>query len=359
MRIISKIIYVFALAVAITACTKSEKKSEPLTVLRVGSRSVTNAQVLRIRAANLFQKNGLDLKVEYIVGANGPALMESFLAGQIDVAVFGDQPAIMGWLRGVDVKAVANFPSSPRNTFIMVTDSQKIKTMQDLKGKKISVQIGTVSQHWLFLSLRQAGMKAGDVKMLNVPGGDASVALMTKEIDGAVLSEPTISLLEERKIAAKLKGSRCTKTYSEVLLVSGNLYRNHPEVIKQIVATYQEANAWIIDNPDKTVKLISSKITYKALQKNVLKRQYSRNLSQIKYLGFTDSSKVSFKQIVEFLKELKAVPQRGTLADSTQNFYDSRFVDEYYRDKAKQHNTTVAEILKRESGEKIAPNNKN
>ena len=350
MKHLRKIVFSLALVIATSACTKKESKSEPLTVLRVGCLGVTNAQVLRIKSANLFKKNGIDINVEYQVGAVGPVLMESLLAGRIDVAAFGDQPAIMGWLRGVDVKAVANFPSSPRNTYIMVADSQKIKTMEDLKGKKISVQIGTINQHWLFLSLHQAGMKVNDVKMLNVPGGDASVALMTHEIDAAVLSEPTISLLEERKVAAKLKESRCVKTYSNVLLVSGNLYRNHPEIIKKIIATYYEANAWIIDNPDKTVKLIGSKITYKALPADVLKRQYSRNLSKVKYIGFTDSSKVSFKQIVDFLKELKAVPQHGTIADSTQKFYDTRFVDEYYRDKAKQNNTTVAELLKKESG---------
>jgi len=350
MKHLRKIVFSLALVIATSACTKKEQKSEPLTVLRVGCLGVTNAQVLRIKSANLFKKNGIDINVEYQVGSNGPVLMESILAGRIDVAAFGDQPSIMGWLRGVDVKAVANFPSSPRNTYIMVADSQKIKTMEDLKGKKISVQIGTINQHWLFLSLHQAGMNVNDVKMLNVPGGDASVALMTHEIDAAVLSEPTISLLEERKVAAKLKESRCVKTYSNVLLVSGNLYRNHPEIIKKIIATYYEANAWIIDNPDKTVKLIGSKITYKALPADVLKRQYSRNLSKIKYIGFTDSSKVSFKQIVDFLKELKAVPQHGTIADSTQNFYNSRFVDEYYRDKAKQNNTTVAELLKKENG---------
>ena len=358
MKKISQILYVLSLAIAISGCTQTENKSEPLTVLRVGSRSVTNPQTLRIQSENLFKKHGIKAKVEYIVGANGPVLMEMFLAGKIDIAVFGDQPAVMGWLRGVDVKAVANFPSSPRNTYIMVADSQHIKTMQDLKGKKISVQIGTVSQHWLFLTLDQAGMKPNDVKMLNVPGGDASIALMTKEIDAAVLSEPTISLLETRKIAAKLKESRCAKTYSEVLLVSGNLYRNHPEVIKDIIATYYEANSWLIDNPDKSVKLISSKITYKAVATDVLKRQYGRNLSKVKFLGFTDSSKLSFKKIVEFLKDLKAVPAHGTLADSTEKFYDPRFVDEFYKDWAKREKTTVAEIIKNESSKKIDPNKK-
>jgi len=352
MREINKVALVLMLMIAISACTQKEKKSEPLTVLRIGQRGVTNALVLHLREADLLKKNGVNIKVEYVV-AQGPALVDLFIAGKIDIAELGDQPAFMGWVRNVDVKAVANFPKNPQDTYIMVADSTKIKTMRDLKGKKVSCSIGTVSQHWLFMSLDQAGMKVDDVKMLNVPGGDASVALMTHEIDAAVLSEPTISLLQERKVAAKLKESRCAKTYSAVLLVSGNIYRNHPEIIKPIIAAYQESNAWIIDNPDNAVKMIGSKITYKAVPKDVLKRQYGKNLSKVKYIGFPDSAKQSFRLIARFLKDLKAVPQQGSLADSPQNFYDSTFVDEYYKDRAKRENTTVTKIMKSESGVKI------
>jgi len=356
MRIFCKLICILAFMVALGACSNSGKKSEPLKVIRVGCMSVTNPNILHIQDANLFKKDGIDTKIEYVVGASGPILMDMFLAGKIDVAEFGDQPAVLGWIRGVDVKAVANFATSPRNTYIMVADSNKIKTMHDLKGKKIGVQIGKITQQWLFLSLDQAGMKATDIKMLNIPGGDASIALMTREIDGAVLSEPTISLLEERKIAAKLKESHCAKTYSELLLVSGDIYRNHPELIKPFISTYHDANAWVIDNPDKAISLIKKKITYKALPEDVLKRQYGRNRSKVKYAGFTDSAKVSFRIIIRFFKDLKAVPQHGSLADSPQNFYDSTFVDEYYKDRAKRENTTVAEIMKSESGVKIASN---
>lgn len=357
MKIIAKIIFI--LVFTTVACTNKEKKSEPLTVLRVGSGSVTDPEIYHIKNGDLFKKNGLNAKVEYIIGGRGSVLMEMFLAGKIDVATFGDLPAILGWLKGVDIKAVAAFPRSRRDTWIMVADTQKIKTMQDLKGKKISVQIGSGTQFWLFLSLEQAGMTVNDVKMLNVPGGDASVALMTKEIDAAVMSEPSISNLEEKKVAFKLKGSVCTKTNSHLLLVSGKLYRDHPEVIKSIIATFKETNSWIIDNPDKTVSLIGSKITYKALPKNVLKRQYGQNLSKVKYLGFTDSTKLSFKQIVSFLRDLKAVAQHGTLVDSIEKFYDTRFVDEYYLDKAKREQNSVEKIIKSEGGVSKIEQNKN
>ncbi len=50
---------------------------------------------------------------------------------------------------------------------------------------------------------------------------------------------------------------------------------------------------------------------------------------------------------------MKAVPQHGTIADSIQLFYDTRFVDEFYQEKAKKELTTVAEIIKRENGNNL------
>lgn len=349
MKIKAKLICILALVLTISACTNKEKKVEPLKVLRVGVRGVTNAMVLYAKYEKLFNKNGIKVKVEYVISDNGNTVIELFLSNRIDVAELGDQPAVTGWLKGVDVKAVANLPTSPQDTWLMVADSQKIRTIRDLKGKKIGVNIGRVNQHWLFLALRQAGMKVTDVKSVNIPNGDAIAALAANEIDASVFSEPTISLLQEKKIASKLKGSQCVKAYSSIVLVSGDIYRNHPEVIKPIVATYHDANAWVADNPDKVVDLIKSQLTYKELPKNILKRQYGTNRSKIKYIGITDSVIVSYGQIVDFLKELKAIPQHGTIADSIQKFYDSRFVDEYYKDRAKRENTTVATIIKKET----------
>ncbi len=351
----SKIVIVLTLLFSLTACVRKESKSEPLKVLRVGYFPITNPVVVYARYANLFKKHGINHKIEYVKSTGGPALIEMFLAGKMDVAAFGDQPAVMGWLRGVDVKAVANFARKATDTWIMVPDTNEIKTMHDLKGKKIAVSIGTTSQHWLLLALDKAGMKVTDVKMVNIPGGDAEIALMTREIDAIVSSEPNISILEDKKVAFKLKDSHHGRTNCGILLVSGNIYRNHPEIIKSIIATYWEATAWVIDNPDKVVEVIKSQITYKDLPKNALKRQFGVNLSHVKYIGFTDSAKQNYKQIVSFLKDLKLVKPKGTIADSTEKFYDSRFVDEYYRDKAKRYHTTVAKVIKSESEGKSMP----
>jgi sulfonate transport system substrate-binding protein len=345
-----RILIAISLLFLMCACVHKEEKKAPLKVLRVGYFPVTNPIIVYAEQADLFKKNGIDLKIENVVSSgSGPQLIEMFLAGKLDVSIFGDQPAVMGWLRGVDVKAVANFPRKATDTWIMVADTNKVKSIYDLRGKKIAVSIGTTSQHWLLLALKAAGMKASDVEMVNVPGGDASVALMTKEIDAVVASEPNISVLEEKKVAYKLRGSHHGRTNCGILLISGNIYRNHPEIIKPLIGVFHDATTWIIDNPDSVVPIVSKMITYNALPKSVIKRQYSTNLGKVKYIGFTDSAKQNYKQIVTFLKELKVVKPKGSLADSTEKFYDSRFVDEYYKDKAKLNHTTVAEIIKRES----------
>jgi sulfonate transport system substrate-binding protein len=345
MRTKKSILFALLSLLAFGGCTQSQKNnkaSEPLKVIRVGYFPVTNPLILVAQRDSLFRKNGTNVKIEYVKSTNGPTLVEAFLGNKIDVALFGDQPAIIAWAKGVDIKAVANFPLSSKNTWIMTSDPQHIKSMKDLKGKKIAVQIGTISQHWLFMSLQQAGMSVNDVQMINLPAGDGLISLANKQIDAAVLSEPNISLCETRKIAAKVIGSQCPKAYSELLMVSGELYRNHSEAVKSIVATYDEANSWVIDHPKEAVDLIGTKVTYK-VPKDVLYRQY-RARTKVKYIAFTYSSVDSYRKVVGFLKDLKAIPRHGTVADSIQKLYDPRFINEIYKEKAKHNQLTEANI---------------
>lgn len=344
MKIIKKTLFAVLILIALSGCTQSKKNhaSEPLKIIRVGYFPVTNPLILVAQRDSIFKKNGINVEVQYVKSTNGPTLIEAFLANKIDVALFGDQPAIIAWAKGVDIKAVANFPLSSKNTWIMAADSQKIKSMKDLKGKKIAVQIGTITQHWLFLSLQQAGMSVNDVQMINLTTSDAVVSLSTKQIDAAVLAEPNISLCEVRKIAAKVIDSQCPKAYSELLMVSGEFYRNHTDAVKSIVASYLDANNWVIDHPVEAVDLMATKITYK-VPKDVLYRQYKAR-TKVKFIAFTDSSVDSYQKVIGFLKDLKVIPRQGSKADSIQNLYDARFINEIYKERAKLNKLTATNI---------------
>jgi aliphatic sulfonates family ABC transporter substrate-binding protein len=328
------ILFLSVFLTLVSCVEKKTDKSTPLKVINIGYIGATNARILVAQRDSLFEKvfAKKGIKINFVQCNNGPIMIETFLANKIDVAVNGDQPAVLSLSKGIDIKAVANFNLSQENTRLMVRDSVHIKTLKDLKGKRVAILIGGLAQHWLYLVLKKAGIPYTDVKMVNLEG-EAVEALAAKTIDAAVLSEPSVSICESKHIAAQLKNINCPKLCTEILLVSGNIYRNHPEIIEDLISVYQQANDWVIDHPIDTVDLIGTKITYK-VPKEIIYKQYLQ-ANKNKNLAFTDSAVVNLKEIVSYLKDLKAIPQKGTIADNVQNFYDPKFVDDFYRKRKK------------------------
>ncbi len=326
----STIVFILSILSLVSCVSKNDGKSAKLKVINIGYIGATNARIHIAQKDSLFEKAFAKkgIKINYVLCGSGPLLIEAFAANKVDVAWNGDQPAILSLARGLDLKAVASVNLSQANTRLVVRDSVHVKTLKDLKGKKVSILIGGLSHHWLYLVLKKAGIPFSDIKPINLQG-EAVQALASNSIDAAVLSESSVSICRKKHIAAELKNIDCPKVCAELLIVSGNIYRNHPEVVEDIISVFQKSNDWIIDHPTETVDYIATKVAYK-VPKEVLYDQYLR-ANKNKNLAFTDSAVANMKEIVDFLKDIKVIPLKGTIADDVHNFYDSKFVDDFYK----------------------------
>ena len=91
----------------------------------------------------------------------GPAINEAFAAKSLDFAVYGDMLAITAKSNGVDVKIIASV-SSQQDYAIVIGNQSDIKSVSDLKGKKIAVGFGTVTYKYLEDLLGLNGLGIGD-----------------------------------------------------------------------------------------------------------------------------------------------------------------------------------------------------
>lgn len=73
-----------------------------------------------------------------------------------------------------------------------------IKSLADLKGKKIGVTFGSTSHHHILVALSQAGLRAEDVTLVNLQPAQIPAAYTAKQIDAAFTWEPNIAKLEEQ-----------------------------------------------------------------------------------------------------------------------------------------------------------------
>lgn len=315
-----------ALVITMMACSSKEKhkagkKLEELHVsLMPGS-----AHIIVARNQGLFEKAfaSQGIKVTYHECSYGPPMIEAFIANRIDVGLMGDQPALMAWAKDVDIKAVANFPAGYKNAGLVVVDTNKIKSIKDLKGKKIAVAVGSLLQHLLHLYLKEAGLTEKDVQILNFVNADVFVALSSKQIDAAVLSEPYLMLSENKKIAYKIKDATGYKFFSNPLLVSGSLLRNHPDVVQQLVKIYYDVNIWIKDHPEESAAIVRKEFNIPTEVIIKIIKDGSKDIS------FTPISVEAYSQTIDYLKETKYI--NPFFDKPITEFYDSQFINKIYK----------------------------
>jgi sulfonate transport system substrate-binding protein len=153
----------------------------PGTVLRVGDQG----QFLKTLLQTSGQLQGAPYKVEFAQFGSGPLVNAAFTAHNIDVGFMGDTPASATVSGGIPVKAVAiGQYSGP----VSVLEARPgIKTVADLKGKKVAFTTGT-AQHALALrALATAGLKQADVEQVDVPLNQLGTVLASGQVDAAVI----------------------------------------------------------------------------------------------------------------------------------------------------------------------------
>ena len=169
--------------------------------------NIGGMEIFVAQAKGFFAKHGLDAKIK--VRSTGSALTKSLKAGQIDFApaAFTNLPVALE--RGFKVTGVVGYlggmyqeSTHDSNVGIISRAGSGVKTIKDMKGKKIGVAFGTTGDLYFRTLLRNNGMTAKDVKRINVrPPSHVSV-LDSDGVDAVVAWEPNVTRALE-----KVKGS--------------------------------------------------------------------------------------------------------------------------------------------------------
>jgi len=144
-----------------------------------------------------FKKEGLDLKVHDFAG--GSRSIEALVGNSVDVALGALEHAIFLHAKGIDIKAVALFTKSYGAVLSLRPElAKKYKSPKDLSGLKIGVTApGSSMALALDILISKGGLQQSDVPKIAIGGGSGAIAqAKSGKVDGVVLTDPIISILE-------------------------------------------------------------------------------------------------------------------------------------------------------------------
>ncbi|MFF2013639.1 aliphatic sulfonate ABC transporter substrate-binding protein [Streptomyces sp. NPDC058195] len=190
----------------------------------------------------------------------GPSEIEALNAGSIDIGFIGPSPAINGFATSKG-KSLRIIGGSASGGVKLVVNPSKIKTLDDLRGKKIATpQLGN-TQDVAFLNwISEKGWKVdansgrGDVSVVRTDNKVTPDAYRSGSIDGAWVPEPTASKLVAQGAKVLLDESTLWPDNEFVItniIVSQKFLTEHPDVVEAVLRGTVATNAWINADPDR------------------------------------------------------------------------------------------------------------
>lgn len=237
------------------------EKIEGLDSVKIGYfGNLTHGTALVANQKGFFQKELGATKASYATFNAGPSEIEALNSGSIDIGWIGPSPAINGYTKskGTNLRIIGGSASGGVK---LVVNPDKIKSLKDVKGKKIATpQLGN-TQDVAFLNwISDQGWKVdaesgkGDVSVVRTDNKITPDAYKAGSIDGAWVPEPTASKLVAEGAKVLLDEADLWPNKEFVItniIVRQDFLKEHPKAVEAVLKASVEANKWINANPDE------------------------------------------------------------------------------------------------------------
>lgn len=193
------------------------------------------------------------IKVEEKVFAKGLDVMQAIIAGELDVGATASEAAIAGRAGGAPILVVAGFARGGAR--LVARPELNIKSVKDLKGKKVGVTRGAIQEVLLMALLQQHGLKADsapgkDVQLVYLAFADLNQALLGKNIDAMMQSEPQSSQAINKGFGAEVLKPYDTPIGSPIrtMVMTEQFYTQKRLVAEKFMRCFVEATKTFIDD---------------------------------------------------------------------------------------------------------------
>lgn len=210
-------------------------------------------------------------EVRWVFSQGSNRSLEYLNAGSTDFASTAGLAAVLSRANGAPLKTVY-IASRPEWTALVVPKDSPLKSVADLKGKKIAATKGTDPYLFLLRSLQQAGLDKSDVEIVHLQHPDGRAALEQGRVDAWAGLDPHMAASELQAGSRLLYRNVDFNSYG-VLSVTEKFEQSQPELIKHVIAAYEQARQWAIAHPQETAKLLAEEAK---LPLEVAKLQLSR-----------------------------------------------------------------------------------
>jgi len=225
--------------------------------IRIGYQKGSVSMVLA-KSHRLLEQRFPDTKIQWIEFPAGPQMLEALNVDSIDLGSTGDIPPLFAQAAGADLLYVGSEPPKPQAEVILVAKNSPLKSVADLKGKKVAFQKGSSSHNLLLRALQREGLSFKDIQPVYLTPADARAAFQQGDVDAWAIWDPYYSAAQQQgNVRVLADGSQLNLTGS-FYLATRKFTEQNGAFVQQVLDTFSQADALTLSQRDQSIELLAS-----------------------------------------------------------------------------------------------------
>lgn len=225
--------------------------------LRIGFQKYGTLTIVKGRGTlekRLAEKN---VTVKWAEFPAGPVLLEGLNVGSIDFGTVGEAPPIFAQAAGANLVYVGHEPPSPKTEAIVVPKGSTLRTLADLRGKKVAVNKGANAHYLLVKALEKAGIAYTDVQVLYLAPADARAAFERGAIDAWSIWDPFLAAAEKQLGARVLADGTGLVSNHQFYLASRPYAEKQADILAIVLDEIARVDDWGRSHPAEVAAILA------------------------------------------------------------------------------------------------------
>lgn len=283
--------------------------------LRIGyQKSAVNLVILKQQG--VLEKRFSSTKVQWLEFPAGPQLLEALSVGSLEFGLTGDSPPVFAQAAGKDLFYVGAEPPKPESSAILVLDESPIKSLKELKGRRVALQKGSSAHFLLVRAVQAAGIQWTDIQPIYLTPADARAAFERKSVDAWAIWDPFYAATELAVNVRVLATGKGLSSNNSFYLASRQLVQQHPGIVEALFEELTRADRFVQQQRPQAIKLISE---FSGLDAGVVSRFIQRR--PVSPTGLLKAETVQDQQrVADAFYGLNLVPKRVHVSEIVWKF---------------------------------------
>jgi sulfonate transport system substrate-binding protein len=242
---------------AIAALSRQARAQTAVTEIRIGYQK-NGVLVIARQQATLekhFASHGIAVK--WVEFSSGPPMLEAMNVGSIDYGAVGDSPPVFAQSAGAAIVYAAGQPVT-NGQGILVQSNSPIRSIADLKGRRVGFTKGSSAHNIVVQTLEKAGLAYADITPVYLTPPDAGPAFANGSIDAWSIWDPYFAIGEIKQQGRILvNASEITKANS-FYIANRDVAKNHGPILQQIIDVTASTARWAESHREEVARSLSA-----------------------------------------------------------------------------------------------------